>query len=628
MATEEELARSRAHYPLAYLRLFEQLKQRNVFRVAALYAVVCWLILEPVHVIFHMLEVPPWANRLVIILMALGFPLVVIFAWVYEITPEGLKLTAEIPHGQSIRRVTARRVDAAIIAVLAMVLAYFVIDKFWISKQLSASQRLTTITPHATSTNALPPSGTTARFHPPPHSIAVLPFVNLSGDKQQEYFSDGLTEELLNSLSRINELHVTGRTSSFFFKGEHVDLSTIAHKLNVASVLEGSVRRSARTVRISAQLIDAVTGFNLWSQTYDRDLRDVLKLQSDIADSVASSLRVTLLEGLAAKIELGGTRDPAAFDAYLRALKGYSTAQEVQDFQAVIASYTEAIHLDPHYALAFAGRSRAYSYYATEFGTGYAVTANLDNGQVDARRAIELTPDLPQAHSAMAVLFERSINFSHASQEYELAISLAPGDAQILREYGVFAVEMGQADTGVAAARRAVSLDPLNELARGSLGEALLWAHRYEEAITAFQGALALDPRSADYNALRGLAYYALGDFQSARSSCELNPDHWQNQTCLALTYEKMGRHSDAEVILNKMTSAWGDAEAYQYAQIYAQRGNIAKALEWLETALRLHDAGLVWLRVDTFVDPLRKEPRFQSIERALKFPTSRPGNS
>jgi TolB-like protein len=136
----------------------------------------------------------------------------------------------------------------------------------------------------------------------------------LSGDKQQEYFSDGLTEELLNSLSRINELHVTGRTSSFFFKGEHVDLSTVAHKLNVASVLEGSVRRSARTVRISAQLIDAVTGFHLWSQTYDRDLRDVLKLQSDIADSVASSLRVTLLEGLAAKIELGGTRDPAEFD--------------------------------------------------------------------------------------------------------------------------------------------------------------------------------------------------------------------------------------------------------------------------------------------------------------------------
>ena len=207
-----------AHHPLLHLPVFEQLKQRNVFRVAILYLVVCWLILDPVHVIFHMLDVPIWANRLVVMLMAVGFPAVVIFAWVYEITPEGLKPTVEVPHHKSIRKLTGRRLDRAIIAVLAVALAYFVIDKFWISRHVAAPQLMASAAPEsAARTSAVPPAA--ASFAPPPHSVAVLPFVNISGDKEQEYFSDGLSEELLNSLSRINELQVAARTSSFYFKG-------------------------------------------------------------------------------------------------------------------------------------------------------------------------------------------------------------------------------------------------------------------------------------------------------------------------------------------------------------------------------------------------------------------------
>src|ERR1700756_1417728 len=345
-----------AHHPLLHLRVFEQLKQRNVFRVAVLYLVVCWLILDPLHVVFHMLEVPAWANRLVVMLMAVGFPAVVIFAWVYEITPEGLKPTVEVPHGQSIRKLTGRRLDRAIIAVLAVALAYFVVDKFWISKHLAAPQPPSSAAQETAGGAKAAPTPTTA-FTPPPHSIAVLPFVNISGDKEQEYFSDGLTEELLNSLSRINELQVAARTSSFSFQGEHPDIATVAHKLNVASVLEGSVRRSANTVRITAQLVNGVTGFHLWSETYDRSLGDVLKLQTEIATAVASALRVTLLGDEAAKIQIGGTRNPAAFDAYLRATKAYWSVETVQDQEAVIADYTETIRLDPDYALAYAGRS-------------------------------------------------------------------------------------------------------------------------------------------------------------------------------------------------------------------------------------------------------------------------------
>ena len=224
--------RPHAHHPLVHFRVFEQLKQRNVFRVGALYLVVCWLILDPLHVIFHMLEVPAWANRLVVMLMAVGFPAALIFAWVYEITPEGLKPTVEVPHGQSIRKLTGRRLDRAIIGVLAVALAYFVVDKFWISKYGVSRQSATSAVQENARTSAAP--RTTADSAAPPHSIAVMPFVNLSGDPSQEYFSDGLTEELLNSLSRITELQVAGRTSSFYFKGKDVDLSTVAHKLNAA----------------------------------------------------------------------------------------------------------------------------------------------------------------------------------------------------------------------------------------------------------------------------------------------------------------------------------------------------------------------------------------------------------
>ena len=200
----------------------------------------------------------------------------------------------------------------AIVAVFAT-LAYFVADKFWISKHLTPAP---------------------AAFNPPPHSIAVLPFVNLSGDKDQEYFSDGLTEELLNSLAEINGLQVAARTSSFSFK-EHPDIATVAHKLNVGAVLEGSVRRSANTIRITAQLINAVTGFHLWSKTYDRDLGDVLKLQTEIATAVASALKVTLLGDVAAKVELGGTRNPAAFDAYLRGSKAFQSIHDPKDITAL-----------------------------------------------------------------------------------------------------------------------------------------------------------------------------------------------------------------------------------------------------------------------------------------------------
>jgi len=489
----------------------------------------------------------------------------------------------------------------AIVAVVFAMLAYFVADKFWISKHLAAS----------------------TAFNPPPHSIAVLPFANMSGDKDQEYFSDGLTEELLNSLSEINELQVAARTSAFSFKGTNTDIGTIARKLNVGAVLEGSVRRSANTIRITAQLINAVTGFHLWSKTYDRDLGDVLKLQTEIATAVASALKVTLLGDVAAKVELGGTSNPAAFDAYLRGAKAVHSIRDSKDLPAAIAAYTEAMRLDPHYALAFAGRSIALSIAAGEAEIAAAVREGYDKAQADARQALALAPDLAQAHLALAFVAEQgTLDFTQANDEYERALALAPGNAQVLRESGLFAALMGHFDAGIAATRRAVVLDPLARQSHGALAQALYAARRYEEAVAAFAEVISLTPDLKGTYGDRGFAYYGLGDLERARASCETKPDAWQSRQCLAVIYDKLGRHADAEAVLAKMKAGLGDTAAYQYATIYAQWGNRAQALEWLDTALRLRDPGLEFLKTEPLLDPLRKEPRFQAIERELKFPT------
>ena len=459
-------------------------------------------------------------------------------------------------------------------------------------------------------------------FNPPPHSIAVLPFANMSGDKDQEYFSDGLTEELLNSLAEINELQVAARTSAFSFKGKDNDIGTIARKLNVGTVLEGSVRRSSHTIRVTAQLINAVTGFQMWSKSYDRDLGDVLKLQTEIATAVASALKVTLLGDVAAKVELGGTRNPTAFNAYLWGAKEVVSRHELENLSAAIAAYTEAIDLDPRYALALASRSMVLSYGAAEATTPAASRDGFGKAEADAQKAISIAPNLAQGHLALATVFELGqLNFTRASEEYERALILAPGNAQVLRISGLFATYMGHIDAGLAAARRAVVLDPLARESHSVLGRALSAARRYEEAIDALSEGIKLDPDDKAFYTYRGFAYYALGALESARTSCETSRDYAGNQWCLAVTYDKLGRHADADAEISKLKASFGDVMAYQYAAFYAQRGDGPKALEWLEKALRLRDAGLESLRTDSLMDPIRQEPRFHGIERDLKFP-------
>jgi len=250
------------------------------------------------------------------------------------------------------------------------------------------------------------------------------------------------------------------------------------------------------------------------------------------------------------------------------------------------------------------------------------VREGFEKAQGDARQALALAPDLAQAHLASALVSELGdLDFTQASEAYERALALAPGNAEVLRNSGLFAALMGHFDAGLAAANRAVVLDPLARGSHATLGRALYAARRYEEAVAAYAEVISLEPDYKQTYGVRGLAYYGLGDLESARASCETKPDYWVSQWCLAVIYNKLGRHADAEVVLAKLKAANGDAGAYQYATIYAQWGNLTKALEWLETALRLRDPGLALVKTDPLLDPLRKEPRIQAIERELKFP-------
>jgi Tfp pilus assembly protein PilF len=349
------------------------------------------------------------------------------------------------------------------------------------------------------------------------------------------------------------------------------------------------VRRSGNRIRITAQLNNAVTGFHLWSQTYDRDLSDVLQLQTDVADAVATALKVTLLSDVAAKIELGGTRNPAAFDAYVRASNGYwrQNPQDEPRALAVIAGFTDAIRMDPDYALAYADRSLAFSDFAVHFARGPARPDYFSKAQADARKAIALAPDLAEGHLALAVLLQQSLEFAGAIREYDRATELAPGDARILRDYGAFAVSMGKTEVGLAAAHRGVVLDPLNPATHYWLGVSQVIARRYDEAIASFTDAKALssnDPYIAlSIDAWIGLSYYLTGNFADARKACG-KADQYFSLICMAMTYGKLGQRA-AGIILAKLLALRGENGALVYAIIYAQWG--AKTLRHSNALIR-----------------------------------------
>ncbi len=459
--------------------------------------------------------------------------------------------------------------------------------------------------------------------HAPPDSIAVAPFANLGGDPGQDYFADGLTEELIASLARLAPLKVAGRTSSFRFKGVKTDSAEMGAKLGVVWVLDGSVRRNGRLVRVSAELVEAKTGYARWSQSYDRDPSDVFAVQSGIAQSVAQALQVQLLGADIADLSLGATSSPAAYDAYLRGRRLFDRGGGEATYRQALAQLDDAIAADPAFAAAHAVRARTLVVIANQFTPAIGMRRAYDAALESARRAVRLAPDLAEAQAGLAsALINARLDFEGAKAAYARAIAAGRGNADVLTAYGVFAAQQGDFRGGVDACARAVELDPLNPRAFKALGLALMAARRYPEAIVAMRRALALSPGVNGVHAAIGDALFLQGRLAEARAEYGREPAGWSRATGEAIVRQRVGDFAGAKAALKALLGDDPDASAYQEAQVYAQWGDPIRALAALDAAFKVGDAGLVLLRTDPMMDPLRADPRFAARLARLATPT------
>jgi serine/threonine-protein kinase len=449
----------------------------------------------------------------------------------------------------------------------------------------------------------------------PGNSIAVLPFANLSGDPAQAYFSDGIAEEIRSALARIG-LQVAGRTSSDAVKAD--DTQAVAKKLGVANILTGSVRRSPTTIRVSTQLIKGSNGLERWSQDYDRPSGDVLAIQSDIAQNVAQALSIALGNDLEARLTIGGTANPAAQDLYLKGFAQAESEDSEESLGKAIQLYDAAISLDPKYALAYGAKAAALTELAGSFPTknkpyDFSAAAEL------ARRAIALQPNLADAHGVLAYALLNSLDLAGAAAEFARARSLPGTDPIILMMYGGFLSVIGNEQAALAVLRDAHIRDPLNADVFSVQANAFDASARYADAIAARREALKLGPARALDRASLAYSLILLGkDAEAATELAKLPADFFGRLTADAILSARRGDLAKSDKAMQRIEQLYGDTANYQLAQIYAQRGDKDRAFQALNRALSLRDPGLLTLKTDNFLQPLRGDPRFDKIEARL----------
>ena len=455
-------------------------------------------------------------------------------------------------------------------------------------------------------------------------SIAVLPFVNMSDDAANEYFADGLAEELLNVLAKIRGLRVTSRTSAFSFKGTHVDIPTVARTLNVATILEGSVRKSGQRVRITAQLVHVATDSTLWSETYDRDLTDIFAVQDDIANSVVKELRAALLgepadaSGSArASTEIAAavrsrSENAEAYRLYLQGLF-FARRHNTDDRAKAVDYFRQALQRDPSYALAWAGLSEAYLLQADGGSLGA-----LDEGVALARdaatRALELGPEVGRSHAAMGKIhMYYDWDWNAAAVRYRRALELAPDDSDSLADAIRLAQHRGRLNESAVMLETAMALDPLNVGAHRTLSVQLAVTGRLAEAKAALLRALEINPRHAVIHAALSNLHVIEGRPDDALREAMLELHSAHGMTALAQALYALGRIAESEAALQELIAKWADHAAYQIARVYGHRGDADHAFEWLERAYRQRDAGLSSLALNIIlVRRLHDDPRWE----------------
>ena len=467
------------------MSLFSELRRRNVFKVAVAYLVVSWLLLQVLDVVMPFLDLPLWVGTFLLLLIAVGFPFAVIFAWAFELTPDGIKREKDVDRSASVTPVTGRKLDFIIIGVLSLALVFFAVDKFLPGDSVSDSVEEIVNTENIE------------------QSIAVLPFVNMSSDPEQEFFSDGITEEILNTLVAVDGLKVTGRTSSFAFKGKNEDLTLIGEQLGVATILEGSVRKSGNRIRITAQLIKADDGFHLWSETYDRELVDIFEIQEEIAAVIAERLRLELGFEVEESLRERRTDNMEAYALFLRAGQ-FQTLGSLANNLKAIECYRGAVRLDPDYVPALVGYANA-CFSVRSWGVEWPEEC-IDGIEPSLRRAIELEPAsidalLADAY-AEAILNQRPDVFR---QKLQRALDLERSSTQLTWTYAyALAFMFADYDFSYELFEEIFEREPLQINAKGLASEPLMRSGRVEEARKLLESVIVFDPEYAS-------TYYRLG---------------------------------------------------------------------------------------------------------------------
>src|SRR5260370_31435500 len=408
-----------------------ELKRRNVYKVAIAYAVVAWLLMQIATQVFPFFEIPNWGVRLMVLFIVIGFPIALVIAWAFELTPEGLKRTE---FADELPKKSARSHAWIYVVIVAGAIS---VSLFFLGRYTSSKQ--------------------SGNVELPAKSIAVLSFVNMSSDRENEYFVDGLTEEILNRVAQINELKVPGRTSCFAFKDKNADLRQVGASLGVAHVLEGSVRKSGERLRITAQLVRTVDGYHLWSQSFDRKLDDVFAIQEEIARSIADALSVQLKVRSVGQAERP-TQDMRAYDNYLEA-RTLITQRSPTNVRSAIPLLEAAVQRDPAFAKAWAALAQAHDF--ASYYLPIDTTESLHNAENAARKALALDASLAAAHSALADVLRDRYQWSEAEAEYRRTLELSPGEAETHHQYAQMLLSVGHTDSALEHAERACELDPL-----------------------------------------------------------------------------------------------------------------------------------------------------------------------
>jgi len=576
---------------------FGELKRRNVYKVGVAYAIVAWLLMQVASQIFPFFEIPNWVVRLIILLLVIGFPIALIIAWAFEVTSEGIKRT-ETADAAGLRSHGGAWIYVVLIGA-ALSVGLFFVGRYTAGNATRQVSEVTTAIPEK--------------------SIAVLPLINESGDPKDEYFSDGLSEELIAALAQISGLKVIGRSSSFRFKERHEDPKAIGQKLGVSTLLEGTVRKQDDRVRIVAELVNAGDGIALWTRTFDRELRDIFSLQQEIARAVAESLKVTLL-GSNEKSAQMASNSVQAHNAYLQAHFHFQR-RNLEDYRKAITYFDQAIQFDPNYALAYAERAEVWTMIgdlAGERATAYP------KARSDAEKAVEIAPALAEAHAALGwVRFFGEWKFAEGLRELKRAKELSPANPTANDLLARVIVYLGHIDEAERQAREAVELDPLSVATQFNLARVLLYAGKLEEADAAGRKIAELQPSSSSSHRWQVFVAVERGDGETALREAQLEPDGDFRRFELALAHYVRGDRKAADAALAELVTTGRKGLDYQIAQAYAVRGERDKAFEWLQIAFDNHDGGTLSLAVDPLLRGLRDDPRYKNLVVKVGLPTT-----